>query len=162
MIRRKPTQEELEELRWIANIQFRGCGRELIPDNIELVISPSTCKIRYLVLNNTIYLSIRASDYRYLLHIYSGQKLNQVLPHPLLRVYVNPKYSSFIRSGKNVFTKHVVVADPGIRPGDEVLIVDSESYELLGVGKAVKPGWAIPFHSWGEAVKTREGVGEYK
>ncbi len=162
MIRRKPTKEELRELRWIANIQFRGFGEELIPDDIELVVSPSTYKIRYLLLNNRIYLSIRASDYRFLLHILSGRKLNSILPHPMLRVYVDTKYSDFIRKGGNVFAKHVVIADPEIRPGDEVLIIDSKSLELIGVGKAVKPGWAIPFHSWGEAVKTREGIGESK
>jgi len=158
LIRKKPSPIELEELRSIASLQFRGYGREIIPDNIEIVLSPKTFKIRYLVLNNEVYLSIRASDYRFLLHIPSGLVLNNKLPHPYLRVYVNSKYSSYVKKQGNLFTKHVVVSDPDIRPGDEVLIVDIDNYDLIGVGRAVKPGWAMPLHNWGEAVRIRERV----
>ncbi len=160
MIRRPPTPNELEELRWIADLQFRGYGREVIPANIILVISPSTGKIRYLELNGKIYLSIRASDYRYILHVEAGKILNKVLPHPLLRVYVDEKYSRFIEEGGNVFCKHVVMADPDIKPGDEVLAVEYGSNRLLGVGRAVKPGWEVTYYKWGEAIRIREGIGE--
>lgn len=160
MIKRRPTVEELEELRAIADLEFRGVGEQLIPDDIVLVISPSTMKIRYLLLDNKIYLSIRAGDYRFILHVSAGKVLNKILPHPHLRIYVNSRYSEFIASGGNVFCKHVVMADPNIKPGDEVLVVDSDSYELLGVGRAIKPGWEITYYSWGEAVRLREGVSE--
>ena len=160
MIRRKPTREELEELRWIADLQFNGFGHELIPDDVEIVLSPSTYKIRYLLLNDTLYLSLRAGDHRFLLHLLAGERLNEIVPHPRFRVYVNPRYSRFVVKGGNVFTKHVVLSDPEIRPGDEVLIVEYGSSKYIGVGKAVKPGWAIPFHGWGEAVKVRETVGD--
>ena len=49
LYRKRASSEELEELRWIANLQFDGYGVELIPDDIILVISPSTGKIRYLL-----------------------------------------------------------------------------------------------------------------
>ncbi len=158
MIRKKPTPEELDELRWIADLQFRGFGRDLIPPNIVIVISPSTGKIRYLELDGRIYLSVRASDYRFILHISAGRKLNQIIPHPLLRVYVDDKYSEYIADGGNVFCKHVVLADPYIRPGDEVLAVEYPTSKLLGVGRAVKPGWEITYYKWGEAIRIREGV----
>ncbi len=158
MIRRKPSSEELEMLRSIADIQFYGKGRELIPENIYLVISPSTHRIRYILLNNKIYLSLRAGDHRFILHISSGKRLHESLEHPFLRIYVDHKYSRFVAEGGNVFTKHVVVADPNIRPNDEILVVDNDTLELLAVGKAVKPGWTIPYHGWGEAVRVREGI----
>jgi len=159
-MKRRPTREELEELRWIADMQFRGYGYELVTDNVELVISPSTHKIRHLLLNNTLYLSLRASDYRFILHVPSGLRLNNLAPHPLFRVYVDGKYSKYVLEGGNVFSKHVVMADPAIRPGDEVLIVEFNTLKFIGVGRAVKPGWAMPFHPWGEAVRVRETLGE--
>ncbi|OYT37691.1 MAG: pseudouridine synthase, partial [Desulfurococcales archaeon ex4484_58] len=159
MIKRKPSRRELIELRRIADLQFRGVGEKLIPDNIFIVVSASTQKIRYLLLENKVYLSLRAGDHRFILHILSGRRLNEILPHPYMRVYINPNYSEFIKRGGNVFTKHVVLSDPDIRPGDEVLVLDSSTKELLAVGKAVKPGWSIPYHSWGEAVRVREGIG---
>ncbi len=158
LIKRKPTSDELEGLRRIADLQFRGYGEEAIPDNILLVISPSTQKIRYILYEGKIYLSLRAGDHRFILHVPAGYRLNNILPHPLLRVYVDSKYGRFITSGGNVFCKHVVLADPDIRPGDEVLVVDADTHQLLGVGRAIKPGWEITYYSWGEAVRIKEGV----
>ena len=157
LYRRRASSEELEELRWIANLQFDGYGVELIPDDIILVISPSTGKIRYLLHDNKLYLSLRAGDHRFLLHIPSGKVLNKVAKHPRFRVYVNNNYAEFIKSGGNVFSKHVVMADPEIRPGDEVVVVD-ENGELIGVGRAIRPGWEMIYYNWGEAVRIREGV----
>jgi len=59
-----------------------------------------------------------------------------------------------------VFTKHVVWADPDIRPGDEVVVVDYETGEVIGVGKASKPGWEMIYYGWGEGVRIREGINE--
>jgi uncharacterized protein with predicted RNA binding PUA domain len=158
LIKRRPTSEELKSLRRIADLQFGGYGDEIIPDNILLVISPSTQKIRYLLYDGKIYLSLRAGDHRFILHVPAGYRLNHILPHPMLRVYVDSRYSEFVASGGNVFCKHVVLADPNIRPGDEVLVIDSDTYRLLGVGRAIKPGWEITYYSWGEAVRVKEGV----
>lgn len=147
-------------MRGIASIQFRGFGREIIPEDVELLISPSTRKIRRLVVKDELYLSLRASDYRFVLHMPAARVINSVLPHPFIRVYVNNYYSAFVRERGNLFAKHVVAADPSIRPGDEVVIVDADSYDVIGVGRAVKPGWAMPLHGWGEAVRVRERSGE--
>jgi len=157
---RPPTPSELEELRAIAKIQFRGIDDSFIPDDVLLVISPSTHKIRYLILNGKHYLSIRASDYRFILHIPAGLALHKLLPQPLCRVYIDHKYASFIADGGNVFTKHIVFADPDIRPGDEVVVVDHETGEVVGVGKASKPGWEMIYYGWGEGVRIREGINE--
>ena len=65
----------------------------------------------------------------------------------------------YIRKGRNVFAKHVKDADPEIRPGSEVIIVDEED-NLLAVGKAILNGKEMIAFKSGIAVKVRRGVGE--
>lgn len=72
---------------------------------------------------------------------------------------VQSDVAEFIRQGRNVFAKHVVVADPEIRPEAEVLVVN-ERDALLGVGKAVLTGREMTAFKTGAAVKTRHGVDE--
>ena len=68
---------------------------------------------------------------------------------------------NFLRgtAGINVFAKHVKDADPEIRPGSEVIIVDEED-NLLAVGKAILNGKEMIAFKSGIAVKVRRGVGE--
>ncbi len=152
-----PTLEELEELRSIASLQFRGVGEDFIPDNVLVQRSPSTLRIRMVFLDNKPFLSLRASDYHLILKLYGGIRLNKVLDFPYLRVILSNKYSVYVAKGGNVFSPHIVFADPGIRPGDEVLIVNEE-LELIAVGRALLPGWAMTFFKRGEAVRVRESI----
>ncbi len=76
---------------------------------------------------------------------------------PRFRVVVQNDVEEFIRMGRNVFAKHVLAADKGIRPESDVLIVD-ENDALLGVGKAVLTGREMTVFKTGAAVKTRHGV----
>jgi len=61
-----------------------------------------------------------------------------------------------VAEGRNVFAKHVVEADPEIRSGDEVIVVDERDI-LVAVGKAVLSGEEMVAFSRGIAVKTRIG-----
>ncbi len=155
-IKRKPSDRELDELRWIAKIQF-GVGRDFIPDDIDVVLSRSTLKIRLLLLNGEKYLTLRAGDYRFNLHIASGKVLNRILSHPKYRVYIKDEYIEFVAGGGNLFNKHVLMADPGIKPNDEVLVTSSNG-ELIAVGRAIIPGFEMVYYKRGEAVRVREGV----
>ncbi len=157
----KPTPEELRELRAIATIQFRGVNKDFIPSDILVYRSPSTYRIRMIYLNGKHLLSLRASDYRLILRIHGGIRLNKMLNFPHLRVIVSNKYAQFIREGRNVFAPHIVFADPSIRPGEEVLILD-EDYNLVAVGRAILPGWFMTLFKRGEAVRVREGVESVK
>ncbi|NTW92675.1 MAG: hypothetical protein HGA40_04455, partial [Methanoregulaceae archaeon] len=64
--------------------------------------------------------------------------------------------AEFIGQGKNVFARHVVTADPAIRAGDEVVIVNP-SDELLATGEAVLSGREMLVFNYGAAVKVRQG-----
>jgi uncharacterized protein with predicted RNA binding PUA domain len=157
LIIRRPSIEELNELREIAWFQFGVRGEDFIPDNVLLVISPNTGKPRYIILNGEKYLSIRARDFRFNLHISSGMVLNKILPHPKFRVYVKNEYAELVAQGNTLFSKHVLMCDPDVRPGDEVLIVDPHG-ALLAVGRAKLSGIEMVYYNRGEAVKVREGV----
>jgi len=157
MITRKPTLWELRELREIAEFQFGVSGELLIPEDILLVVSPNTNRARFIILNGEKYLSLRARDYRFNLHISSGLVLNKILPKPRLRVYVKDEYVEFIARGGNLFSRHVLAADPSIKPGDEVLVVDSKG-DLIAVGRSRLSGWEMAYYNRGEAVRIREGV----
>ncbi len=157
MIKRKPTVWELNELREIAEFQFGIRGELLIPNNVDVVVSVNTNRIRFILLDNEKYLSLRSRDYRFNLHIASAHALNKLLPHPRLRVYVKEPYVEFVARGGSLFSKHVLMADPDIRPGDEVLVVDFKG-SLIAVGRAKLSGWEITHYNRGEAVKVREGV----
>lgn len=82
MIKRKPFREELEEARRIAEYQFNVRGEDFIPDDSVFVFSPKTMKLRMILVGGEKYLSLRAQDYRFILHLRAGRRLNQLLPHP--------------------------------------------------------------------------------
>ncbi len=158
---RRPSLEELKMLRMLASLQFRGLGELLIPDDIYIEVA-KTGKVRKIMLSNKkIYMSLRAPDHRYVLHLEAGRVLWRATYLPMFRVIVDDAYKEFIVRGGNVFTKHVVFADPYIRPFDEVIVVDKND-KLLAVGRALHPGWLMNSLNRGEAVKVRETIGEEK
>ncbi len=159
MIIRRPTSNELIELRSIAELQFKVPGDILIPEDVYVAVSPNTNKIRLVLRSGVKYLGLRARDYRFNLYIPAGIVLNNSVPHPHMRVYVKKEYVPFIAKGKTLFCKHVLMADPEIRPEDEVLVVDSAG-SLLAVGRALIAGHEVVYYKRGEAVKIREGVSE--
>lgn len=156
---RKPTPSELAELREIAEIQFNAPGELLIPDQIYVSVSLNTNRVRLVIMNKTRYLAVRARDYRFNLYLPAGKVLNSILPHPRLRIYVKEEYAEFIARGGTLFAKHVLMADPDVRPGDEVLVVDPTG-TLLAVGRSRLSGWEMVYYNRGEAVKIREGAYE--
>jgi predicted RNA-binding protein (TIGR00451 family) len=78
--------------------------------------------------------------------------LHSNLPAPHNRVDISPEILDFIRKGRSVFAKHVLQADPAIRPQGEVLIV-SGSDQLIGLGRAKISGEAMMGAQKGVAVK---------
>jgi uncharacterized protein with predicted RNA binding PUA domain len=75
-------------------------------------------------------------------------------------VVIRDDVAGFVAEGKNAFAKHVVSADPDIRAGDEVLVVDSTD-TLVACGTAMLSGDEMLAFNYGGAVKVRQGSAEH-
>ena len=140
----------------IADYQFgKGVGAELFPDSCEFTFS-TTGRIRQVLLAGTRLATVRAEDGRLTLSIECAERLQKALPPPSYRVEVNAEVAEFVAAGKNAFAKHVVSADPGIRSGDEVLVISGDD-TLLATGTAMLAGAEMLAFNYGVAVKVRQG-----
>jgi len=147
-------------LRRIAEYQFgEGIGDIIFPDDVKIEISKRTGKIKRITLKGKVLATLRPRDGMIALTVEGAKKIKEKIKPPKLRVTVMNEVAKYIRKGRNVFAKHVKDADPEIRPGSEVIIVDEED-NLLAVGKAILNGKEMIAFKSGIAVKVRRGVGE--
>ncbi len=79
-----------------------------------------------------------------------------MLPVPGYRVVIRDDVAEFVAKGKNAFAKHVTAADPGIRAGDDVLVVAGDD-RLIACGAAVVSGAEMLAFNYGVAVRVRQG-----
>ncbi len=149
----------IEQFRAVADYQFgRGAGAALAKGRIRFEHSRRTGRVRLAYdSRGKLLATLRAKDGYLALTPEGALRLLKAFKSPRLRVVVQNDVEEFIRMGRNVFAKHVLVADKEIRPESEVLIVD-ENDALLGVGKAVLTGREMTALKTGAAVKTRHGV----
>jgi uncharacterized protein with predicted RNA binding PUA domain len=146
----------LTRVRVIADYQFgAGAGEGLFPDECGFILS-QTGRVRQILLGGARIGTLRAKDGRLTLSFAGARRLKEAIPPPGYRVTMDPSVSEFILQGKTAFAKHVVSADPGIRTGDEVLLVTGED-ELLATGMALLSGAEMLSFNYGPAVKVREG-----
>jgi len=127
----------------------------MVPDTCRFIYS-TTGRIRQVLVGDERIATVRAEDGRLTLGFEGAKRLHAVLPAPEYRVEVMPEVAEFIGQGKNTFAKHVIVADPGIRSGDEVLVV-SENDSLIATGSAMLSGAEMLEFNYGVAVKVRQG-----
>jgi len=140
----------------IADYQFgKGAGQSLFPEGCEVILS-RTGRVRQISLDGKRLATVRAQDGRFTLGIDGALRLLSALPPPAYRVVVTEGVAEFIRQGKNTFAKHVIAADPAIRAGDEVMVVNGED-DLLATGSAVLSGGEMLLFNYGVAVKVRQG-----
>jgi len=146
----------LARVRAIADYQFgRGAGAGLFPDGCLFRLS-QTGRVRQVILGEERLATVRASDGRLTLSFTGAGRLREAILPPAYRVSIEPSVSEFIAKGKTAFAKHVVSADPGIRAGDEVLLVTGDD-ELLATGMALLSGAEMLSFNNGPAVKVRQG-----
>ena len=149
---------DLRRLRAIADYQFGpGAGEALFPDDVE-VIRGRTGRIKHVRYKGLLLATLRASDGLFSLTIHGAKRLEGFLGDRH-KVVVSEEAAPFVARGRSVFAKHVLRADPDIRPGDEVLVVGPDG-RLLAVGKALLTGCEMLFFRRGVAVKVRAGSAE--
>jgi uncharacterized protein with predicted RNA binding PUA domain len=149
----------LKRARIIADYQFgRGAGEALFPAGTTFRLS-STGRLRYLYTELERISTLRASDGLLTLSMVGAERLHSFFPPPRLRVVVSAEAAPFVAKGGNVFAKHVLSADPEIRAGEEVLVVDGQDC-LLATGKAILAPEEMLQIRRGVAVRTRKAAEE--
>ena len=150
-------KDALRRIRSVADYQFgKGVGVKLFPENVEIVRSKRTGRIRYVYLIGRRLATLRPTDGLFSLSIAGAKRIVEDVSSARCLVIVQDDVSKFIAEGGDVFAKHVVKADSSIRPKDEVIVVD-ESNSVLAVGRAVLSGEEMEVFQKGVAVKVRRG-----
>ncbi len=140
-----------------ADMQFGpGAADVLLDGRVELVTSKRTGKLRNVMVDGEHVLSMRAHDGMYTLKLPGAMRLHAAWESPRLRVVVNEDAAPFAREGRSQFAQFVVEADPELRPGDEVLVVDGGD-SLLAVGRTLMNRRELLSFGKGMALKVREG-----
>jgi len=151
-------QSTLQKIRSIADYQLgKGMGQVLFPDNVHIVFSGRTGRIRHIYLKRELLATLRPTDGMFSLTVAGAKRLLRVGKTPRLRVRVQRDAEPFIAKGKSVFAKHIVDAGSEIRPQEEVMVI-GENNRVLAVGKAALTGREMKAFKQGVAVKVRRGV----
>jgi predicted RNA-binding protein (TIGR00451 family) len=155
----RPDFWELKKLRGVADYQFgNSVGEILFPDGVKITRSPRTGKIKLIYFRRQHLATLRSSDGLFSLSIYGAKRLLKKLgDRTPLRATMKEGFEDFVRKGRNLFAKHVITADPEIRPQNEVIIVDRKG-RLVAVGKAILSGEEMLSFKLGVAVKVRRGA----
>ncbi|MGA1792871.1 MAG: tRNA guanosine(15) transglycosylase TgtA [Thermoplasmatota archaeon] len=164
-----PSLLKMRRVRSILRMQF-GKISGLWPDDIimpdqdrvRVVTSRKTKKIRNVLEvgddgSEAHLLSLRADDGHFNLRWTAAERLHAGSDIPLQRVLVEEGTGEYNAKGFNVFCKFVKDADPRIRAGDVVLVVD-EIDKLYAVGRAAVGSRMMIEGMTGTAVKVRDGA----
>jgi len=150
--------DDLQKVRSIADYQFgKGVGKELFPNDVKIVYSKRTGRIRYVYLGERRLVTLRPTNGLFSLSIIGAKRIMENVRPPRLWVRVMEEAAPFVKKGRSVFAKHVSDADEEIRPMEEVIVI-SEKGEVLAVGKAVLTGKEMKAFKKGVAVKVRRGT----
>jgi len=148
---------DLRRIRAVAEYQFGlGAGAALFPDEVRIVRSRNTGRIRHIYVGDDLMATFRPTDGVFTLTIAAAKHLMEHVPNLAYTVAVTEDAAEFVSQGKNVFAKHVTHAGEKIRPGDEVIIT-SEKQGVIGTGKALLLSEEMKVFKIGVAVKTRRG-----
>jgi len=102
---------------------------------------------------------LRPTDGMFSLTVAGAERLLLGASSSQLWVKVSKNAAPFIAEGKSVFAKHVIAADPEIRPQEEIIAINEDN-KVLAVGKAVLTGREMKAFKRGVAVRVRKGAAE--
>ena len=150
-------EDSLRRVRSTADYQFgRGVGVKLFPDNVEILYSRRTGRIRYVNLNGERLATLRPTDGLLSLSIVAAEFVVRNAESARCFVTVREDVAKFVAEGGDVFAAHVLAVDEEIRSKDEVVVID-ERREVLAVGRALLSSSEMKAFKTGVAVKVRHG-----
>ena len=144
----------------MADYQFgKRVGAKLFPENVEIIYSKRTGRIRYIYLNGERLATLRPTDGLFSLSIKGAKRIAENPRSAKCFVTIQNDVSEFIAEGGDAFAAHIVKADDEIRSKGEVIVVD-EAGKVLAVGRAVLSSGEMKSFKVGVAVKVRRGCKE--
>jgi uncharacterized protein with predicted RNA binding PUA domain len=150
-------ENAVSRIRSIADYQFgKGVGTRLFPENVKILYSKATGRIRYVNLNGERLATLRPTDGLLSLSITAAKRIVENADFAQCFVTVQNDVSQFVADGSDVFAAHVVKADNAIHAKDEVIVVD-EAGKVLAVGRAMLSSAEMKAFKTGVAVKVRHG-----
>jgi uncharacterized protein with predicted RNA binding PUA domain len=153
-------EDTLRQIRSVADYQFgKGVGAKLFQDDVEILFSKRTGRIRHVYLKSKRLATLRPTDGLFSLSITGAKRIAEKAVSAKCFVTVQNDVAEFVADGGDVFAVHVVKADQEIRAKDEVIVVD-EGGKVLAVGLAVLSGEEMKVFKIGVAVKVRRGCNE--
>jgi predicted RNA-binding protein (TIGR00451 family) len=154
-------EEALKRVRSTADYQFGKCvGAKLFPENVEILYSKATGRIRYVNLNGERLATLRPTDGLLSLSITAAKRIVENAVPARCFVTVQNDVAQFIADGGDVFVAHVIKADEALHAKDEVIVVD-EAGKVLAVGRAALSSAEMKTFRTGVAVKVRHGSGNF-
>ena len=147
----------LRRVRSVADYQFgQGVGVKLFPENVKILYSKATGRIRYVSLDGERLATLRPTDGLLSISVFAARFLAENVGFARCFVTVRDDVAKFIAEGGDVFAVHVVKVDDAVRAKDEVVVVDGDN-RVLGVGRALLSGLEMRAFKTGVAVKVRHG-----
>jgi predicted RNA-binding protein (TIGR00451 family) len=152
--------DALQKIRSIADYQFgRDTGNKLFPDEVRIVYSKNTGKIRHIHLKEELLATLRPTTGLLVLTLAGAKRITREVKPMRYWVKIQDYAEPFVSKGRSVFAKHVIDADEEIRPHEEVIVINTKN-EALAVGRALLSGKEMKEFSRGMAVRVRRGVAE--
>ncbi len=149
--------EALTRIRSTADYQFgKGTGAKLFPENVEILYSKATGRIRYVNLNGERLATLRPTDGLLSLSTAAAKRIVENAVPVQCFVTVQNDVSKYIAEGGDVFAVHVVKVDDAVHAKDEVIVVD-EAGKVLAVGRTALSSAEMKAFKTGVAVKVRHG-----
>ncbi len=150
-------ENALRRVRSVADYQFgKGVGVKLFPENVEILYSKATGRIRYINLNGERLATLRPTDGLLSLSITGAKRVAANVDSFQCFVAVRDDVAQFVADGSDVFAAHVVKVDDEVHAKDEVIVVD-EAGKVLAVGRAMLSSSEMRAFKTGVAVKVRHG-----
>jgi predicted RNA-binding protein (TIGR00451 family) len=152
--------DALGKIRSVADYQFgRDAGKKLFPDEVNIVYSKNTGKIRHIHLKKELLATLRPTTGLFVLTLAGAKRLTRELKPIRCWVKIMDEAEPFVAKGRSAFAKHVIDADMEIRPQDEVIVMNMKN-DVLAVGRALLSGKEMKEFCRGVAVRVRRGVAE--
>ncbi len=151
-------QYDIDLIRSILDRDYgEGTGLAVLPEGHVVILSkaPALDRMDEVIVDGAVVASLRydmGSGWKFVSKMQGAYRIGKAYSKGY--VVCDPEVLSFIRESKNLMAPGVVDADPGIKKGDEIVIVTADR-RVIATGMAKMSGPDMVANQRGMAVKTR-------